>query len=109
MAMKLRTTVAVTSLLVALPAAALVTFAIERWRARDLDLALTRVVLAQLNEQLRQRCESDPNWFFTGPLSGRPKPGEPAPADEALAPRARATDQPYELFAFDEDFTGSST
>ena len=109
MAMKLRTMVAVTSLLVALPAAALVTFAIERWRARDLDLALTRVVLAQLNEQLRQRCESDPNWFFTGPLSGRPKPGDPAPADEALAPRARATDQPYELFAFDEDFTGSST
>jgi signal transduction histidine kinase len=109
MAMKLRTTVAVTSLLVALPAAALVTLAIERWRARDLNLALTRVVLAQLNEQLRQRCESDANWFFTGPLSGRPRPGDPAPADEALAPRARASEQPYELFAFDEDFTGSST
>ena len=107
--MMLRPRVAVTSLLVALPAALAVSVAIDRMRAHDLKVALDRVVRSQINAQVRERCISDPTWFLTGPLIGRPPNGifvETSP--DQLAPRPKISPQPFELFGYDEDFLGTS-
>lgn len=106
----LRTRTVLTSLAVALPAAFVVTYAVESWRARDMRTTLERVVAPLINEQMHERCESDPMWFITGPLQGRPKPTDPVnPDPDALKPRARLVEQPFELFAYDEELIGSST
>jgi signal transduction histidine kinase len=107
--MQLRTRLLLTSVMVAVPAAALVTYAVESWRSRDTTLALRRVVTGLVNEHVRDRCEADPGWFLTGPLDGRPKRGEPVnPDPDAWKPRAKLTNQPFELFAYDDEFIGSS-
>ncbi|MEO8481831.1 MAG: HAMP domain-containing sensor histidine kinase [Acidobacteriota bacterium] len=108
--MMLRVRMLVMSLLVALPAALLVTYLIDRGRTADEQVALDRVVRSQINAQVRERCESDPTWFLTGPLEGRPAGGvfiETSP--DQLPPRPRVTTQPFELFAYDEAFVGSSS
>ena len=108
--MMLRARMLVMSLLVALPPALLVTYVIGLGRAADQQLALERVVLSQINAQVRERCESDPTWFLTGPLEGRPAGGvfvETSP--DQLPPRPKVTAQPFELFAYDEAFVGSSS
>jgi signal transduction histidine kinase len=108
--MMLRTRALVTAALIAAPVAGLAVMAMDRSRARDLELALGRVVRSQINAQVRERCESDPRWFLTGPLDGRPRPGDPVdPNPDALAPRPKVNPQPFELFAYDERFTGSSS
>ena len=107
--MQLRPRVVLTSLVVALPAAILLLLALNSIRDHDMALALERVVKSQLNDQVRERCESDPTWFVTGPLEGRPRAGDPVTTNpDVMAPRAKVTEQPFELFAFDEDFLGSS-
>jgi signal transduction histidine kinase len=108
--MMLRTRALITSALIAAPVAGLVVMTVDRLRARDLELALGRVVRSQINTQVRERCESDPRWFLTGPLDGRPRPGDPVdPNPDALPPRPKVTPQPFELFAYDEQFSGSSS
>jgi signal transduction histidine kinase len=108
--MALRTRVVIVCLLIALPVAAVATFVVERMRMADARLALERVVSSQINDQVKERCESDPTWFLTGPLEGRPAGGvfvETSPDD--LPPRPKVTNQPFELFAYDEEFVGSSS
>ena len=108
--MMLRTRALVTGALIAAPVAALAVMTMDRSRARDLELALGRVVRSQVNAQVRERCESDPRWFLTGPLDGRPRPGDPVdPNPDALPPRPKVNPQPFELFAYDEQFAGSSS
>jgi len=103
--MMLRTRALVTGALIAAPVAALAVMTVDRSRARDLELALGRVVRSQVNAQVRERCESDPRWFLTGPLDGRPRPGDPVdPNPDALPPRPKVNPQPFELFAYDEQF-----
>ena len=108
--MMLRRRVIVTSLAIALPVAALLAFMVDRVRARDMERDLERVVRGHINAQVRERCESDPGWFLTGPLIGRPPGGifvDPNP--DALPPRPKIDPQPFELFAYDETFAGSSS
>lgn len=105
--MMIRRRALITSLVIAAPAAALITFTLDRFRAADLRVTLDRVVRSQLNDSVRERCESDPNWFLTGPLIGRPGRGEVVDPD--MPPRPRIDPQPFELFAYDEDFAGTST
>ena len=108
--MLIRPRVALTSLLVAVPATIVVSLAVDRVRARDLERATLRVVQSQVNEQVRERCESDPTWFLTGPLDGRPPGGVFVPRHpDELPPRPRIDPQPFELFAYDIDFVGSSS
>ena len=109
--MMLRTRAAVAGALLAVPVAALAVAHHDRVRARDLELALGRVVQSQVNAQVRERCESDPRWFLTGPLDGRPAGGDPPNADSdpnAVPARPKVSPQPFELFAYDERFGGSS-
>jgi signal transduction histidine kinase len=108
--MMLRRRVVLASLAAALPAAVVLGYAADRLRMADLEVALERVVRSQLNDQVRERCESDPTWFLTGTLEGRPKGGvfiETRPDD--LPPRPKVVPQPFELFAYDEQFIGSSS
>lgn len=104
----LRAKTAIVSALLALPAAALAVHAVESIRAGDQETALTRVVEGLVNPETRLRCEDDPTWFLTGPLEGwMPKADRPTDPD-ALQPRPKADDQPFELFAYDDDFLGTS-
>jgi len=108
--MMLRFRVVATSLAVALPAAGLAAFLLDRVRDADLRTAIERVVRAQVNDQTRERCEADPAWFLTGPLEGRPKFGVFESEDpDAFPPRPKVVEQPYELFAYDNEFIGSSS
>ena len=106
--MMLRARVVVTGLIVAVPATVLLSYALERVRARDLERALERVVRSQVNEAVRERCERDPAWFLTGPLLNRPPGGQFVPtAENQLEPRPALSGQPFELFGYDEAFVGS--
>jgi len=108
--MMLRRQALILGLILALPVAGLSVLVADRGRIRDMELALSRVVKSQVNEQVRERCESDPRWFLTGPLDGRPKKGDPVnPNPDALQPRPKSNPQPFDLFAYDEAFLGSST
>jgi signal transduction histidine kinase len=108
--MMLRVRALVIGIILAVPVAILAVRVMDRQRTRDLELAVARVVRSQVNAQVRERCESDPRWFLTGPLDGRPPAGTPPnPDPDALPPRPKVSPQPFELFAYDEDFTGSSS
>lgn len=108
--MLIRPRVVVTSLLAAIPAAIVLSIAVDRLRMRDLEEATIRVVQAQINDQVRERCESDPTWFLTGPLEGRPPGGVFIPTEpDQLPPRPRVEPQPFELFAYDIELIGSSS
>jgi signal transduction histidine kinase len=96
------------SLLVALPVAGVVAQSVAWLRAHDLLSALERVVTSQINVQLRERCEADPTWFLTGSLEGRPGPKDPKPGPDDIPPRPHLDVQPYQLFAYDDDFVPSS-
>ncbi|MCC7010476.1 MAG: hypothetical protein IT184_16830 [Acidobacteria bacterium] len=100
----------VSALLIAAPVAVLAVALVDRVRDRDMHLALSRVVTSQLNGQVRERCESDPKWFLTGPLEGRPPNGIfISPNPDALEPRPKPSNQGFDLFAYDEQFIGSSS
>ena len=69
----------------------MLTFAFDRIRARDTERTLLEVVLSQTNDQLRERCDSDPGWFMTGPLIGRPINGAFVGTDpDQNQPRAKS-------------------
>lgn len=107
--MMLRQRVVITSLIAAVPATALVAWAIERVRVAEQEAAVTQFVTSQINDQVRERCEGDPTWFLAGPLIGRPAGGVFVPAHEDdLPPRPRIEPRPFELFAYDDRFIGSS-
>ncbi len=106
--MMLRTRALVTSLIVAVPATVVLAYGLERVRAADRMTALERVVQSQVNAAVRERCESDPTWFMTGPLVNRPSYGVFVPTvEDQLEPRPRPNPQPFELYGYDEAFVGS--
>jgi signal transduction histidine kinase len=108
--MTLRTSLLLTAAVASLPLAYVVTSLTGSLRTADMTATLEHVVRVQINDQARERCESDPQWFLTGPLDGRPRIGTPKPTDpDAIAPRAKPAELPFELYAYDEAFTGSST
>lgn len=96
--------VAAVSAILAAPATAVIVVPVELQRTADLQLSLERVVRSVINDQLKERCESDPKWFLTGPLEGRPPRGEFVETPENVAPRPKIVEQPFELFAYDEQF-----
>jgi signal transduction histidine kinase len=96
------------SLLVALPVAGLMAQAMDWLRARDAAAAIERVVTSQVNVALRERCEADPTWFLTGALEGRPRPTDPKPGPDDLPARPHLDDEPYQLFAYDDDLVPTS-
>ncbi len=108
MTLSRRTTIA--SLLIALPAAGLIVFAVERVRTRDAAAALERVVRASLTDSVRDACETDPGWFLAGPRTGRPTAAERLQPDaDVKLPRPSTEELPFEFFAYDDQFSPTST
>lgn len=108
--MTLRRRLAILSLVVALPSALLILTAVEWVRARDLRLALTRVVRAHATEVIRDACEADPRWFLAGPRTGRPSLADRLQEDADIKlPRPSADELPLEVFAYDDEFLATST
>jgi signal transduction histidine kinase len=108
--MKLRTQLAVTALVVGIPIAVLFYFTHEWLRTRDVRLMLARVVTSQMTDDVRERCESNPNWFLAGPRPDRPTPQQlAAPDADVTAPRAPTQELPFEYFAYDDGYQPLST
>jgi signal transduction histidine kinase len=108
--MTLRRRVLLSSLLVSLPVAVGLYLAIDWLRTRDRTTALERFVTSQMTEDVRTRCEEDPNWFLAGPRAQRPSAAERAQPDaDALLPRPSTDPLPFEYFAYDEAFTALSS
>jgi signal transduction histidine kinase len=108
--MTLRRKVVLTAAVAAIPAAALMLYAAESRRAADMKLALERVVEGHLTESVRDACQSDPQWFLAGPRTGRPsQAARQAPDADVFLPRPSADELPFELFAYDDQFSPTST
>src|SRR5437868_14969393 len=108
--MTLRNRLILTGAAFSIPLAYVVTSWTGSMRAADMATALEHVVKLQINDQVRERCESDPMWFLTGSLEGRPKIGTPKPTDpDAYIARAKPAEEAFELYAYDDQFAGSST
>jgi signal transduction histidine kinase len=107
---KLRAKLILTALLVALPVAFLVDFVAERVRAADRRAILERIVASQLVDDVRARCESNPNWYLAGPRPDRPTAEQlSAPDADVTAPRPPTLELPFEYFAYDDNFQPLST
>lgn len=97
------------SAVLALLAAALVTLTVSAVRARDRGAVLQRVSASFLTEVTRESCESDAQWFLAGPRIGRPSREDRAQPDaDVRLPRPSNEAMPFEFYAFDEQFLGSS-
>jgi signal transduction histidine kinase len=108
--MKLRPRLVLTSLAVAIPMAVVLFEASEWLRARDRRLALDRFVASQMTDDVRERCDANPNWFLAGPRPDRPRPEVlAAPDADVNAPRPPTQALPFEYFAYDETFTPLSS
>jgi signal transduction histidine kinase len=106
----LRTRLLLASLAVALPAAVLLFWSVERLREREAEQMLERVSAAQMTEVTRDSCEADPRWFLAGPRTGRPtREDRLQPDADVRLPRPSANELPFEFFPYDENFLGSST
>lgn len=93
----------------ALVAALVVTLAVSAVRTRDRGRMLERVSASFMSEITRESCENDPQWFLAGPRIGRPSHEDRAQPDaEVRLPRPTTEALPFEFYAYDEQFLGSS-
>ena len=108
--MTLRLRIAITALLLVLPAAALVVVTVDWLRGRDAQVALERVAAMYMTETMRDACQSDPQWFLAGPRSGRPPlSARNIPDPDVHLPRPSPDPLPIDVFAYDQDFIPTST
>jgi signal transduction histidine kinase len=108
--MTLRRRVVLTALAVSLPPALIVLSTADWIRASDMRLALGRVVTGHLTESVRDQCQADPQWFLAGPRSGRPSlAARQMPDADVLLPRPSVDELPFEIFAYDDQFSPTST
>jgi signal transduction histidine kinase len=108
--MTLRRQLILTSLVVALPTALLMSAAVNQLRDRDRRAALLRVAEGHLTDVVRDGCEADPVWFLAGPRTGRPTAAQRAMPDaDVYLPRPERTELPFEVFAFNGSFEAGSS
>lgn len=108
--MKLRGKLLVTAIIAAIPIAFVLHLFDERARLDERRVLLERVVASQLTDDVRARCESNPNWFLAGPRPDRPTAEQlNAPDADVTAPRPPTLEQPFEYFAYDDNFSPLST
>jgi signal transduction histidine kinase len=93
----------------AVVAAIAVALVVSTVRARDRGRMLDRVSAAFLTELTRESCESDAQWFLAGPRIGRPSREDRAQPDaDVHLPRPSTEPLPFEFYAYDDQFLGSS-
>jgi signal transduction histidine kinase len=98
------------SVVVAFAAAVMLLLVVERVRRADGAAALQRVAQGHQTDAVRDACEADPQWFLAGPRSGRPTMAERMQPDaDVKLPRPSRDELPFEFFAYDDQFSGTST
>jgi signal transduction histidine kinase len=108
--MTLRRRIAITALLLVLPAAALVVVMVEWLRGRDAQTALERVAAMHMTETVRDACQADPQWFLAGPRRGRPPlDARNIPDPDVHLPRPSPDPLPIDVFAYDHEYNPTST
>jgi signal transduction histidine kinase len=91
-------------------AAVLLLLIVERVRRADAAAALQRVAQGHQTDAVRDACEADPQWFLAGPRAGRPTMAERMQPDaDVKLPRPSRDELPFEFFAYDDQFSGTST
>ena len=91
-------------------AAVVLLLLVERVRRSDAAAALQRVAQGHQTDAVRDACEADPQWFLAGPRSGRPTMAERMQPDaDVKLPRPSRDELPFEFFAYDDEFSGTST
>jgi len=99
-----------TSLALALPAALIVFFAVNWIEARDRVALLERAAEAHVSSIMRDACEQDARWFLAGPRLPRPSLAErQSPDADVTLPRPSADQLPFEIFAYDDQYSPSSS
>jgi signal transduction histidine kinase len=98
------------SLALALVAALVVFFAMNTVTARERTVLLERTAEAHVSSIMRDSCEQDPRWFLAGPRVSRPPLSErQMPDADVLLPRPSADQLPFEIFAYDDQYSPSSS
>lgn len=98
-----------TSIAFALPAALLVFLVVSWMDEHERIVALEKVAVAHVSSIMRDACEQDPQWFLAGPRTPRPRMDERQQPDaDVNLPRPRADQLPFEMFAFDEEYSPKS-
>ena len=102
--------VALASAGLALAAAVILLLVVERIRRADAAAALQRIAQGHQTDAVRDACEADPQWFLAGPRGGRPTMAERMlPDADVRLPRPSRDELPFEFFAYDDQFSGTST
>lgn len=97
------------ALIIALPAAIAILYAIGVLERRDRAVLMETMAQAYVNEVIRDACVNDPQWFLAGTRTGRPKMEERQQIDaDVNLPRPKRDPLPFEYFAYDEEYTPRS-
>jgi len=93
----------------ALPAALLIVLVVNWLKSREQVVLLERVAVAHVSDIMREACVEDPQWFLAGPRIGRPSlEDRQMPDADVRLPRPRADRMPFEIFAYDDQFSPTS-
>ena len=97
------------SLALALPAAVLVLFAVNWLDGRERIALIERTAEAHMVDTMRDACLQDPQWFLAGPRLARPRLDErQIPDADVKLPRPSREQLPFEIFAYDDQYSPSS-
>jgi signal transduction histidine kinase len=97
------------SLALALPAAMLVLLAVNWLNARERLALVERIAQAHIVDVQRDACLQDPQWFLAGPRLARPSLADrQMPDADVKLPRPSREQLPFEIFAYDDQYSPSS-
>ena len=97
------------SVALAVPAAAVVLIAVNSLQSREKLALAERIVQGHVVDTMRDACEQDPGWFLAGPRLPRPSLADRNMIDaDVHLPRPSKEQLPFEIFAYDEQYTPSS-
>jgi len=97
------------SLVLALPAALLVLLTINWIDGRHRLALIERIAEAHVVDVQRDACLQDPQWFLAGPRLARPSLADrQMPDADVRLPRPSREQLPFEVFAYDDQYSPSS-
>jgi len=98
-----------TSVALAIPAAIVVLLTANTLQNWEEFAVAERVVQGHVVDTMRDACVQDPGWFLAGPRLARPSLADRnMPDADVHLPRPSREQLPFEIFAYDEQFSPSS-